>query len=118
MLVALLVGGGQPAWLLIAIASVGNLLGSTLNWLIGRGVERYRDRRRFPVGPRALDRARGWYRRYGRWSLLESWVPIIGDPITVAAGAMRERFATFLLLVSIAKVGRYLAVAGLAMHWL
>ena len=118
VLVALLLAGEQPAWGLIAVASVANVLGSVVNWLIGRGLERYRDRRWFPVKPSALARAQGWYHRYGKWSLLASWVPIIGDPITVAAGVMRQPFPAFLLLVTIAKVGRYLAVAGVAMHWL
>jgi membrane protein YqaA with SNARE-associated domain len=58
----------------------------------------------------SLDRARNWYQRYGRWTLLLSWVPIIGDPITVAAGVLRERMSVFLGLVTIAKVGRYAAL--------
>ena len=53
-----------------------------------------------------------WYRKYGRWSLLLSWVPIIGDPLTVAAGVMREPFPVFLAIVTIAKVSRYLAIAA------
>ena len=57
-----------------------------------------------------LDRAQAWYHRYGRWSLLLSWVPVIGDPLTVVAGVLRERLAVFLLFVTIAKVGRYVAV--------
>ena len=64
-----------------------------------------------------LDRAQRWYRRYGRWSLLLSWVPVIGDPITVVAGVLGERLAVFLVLVTIAKVGRYLAVIALTL-WL
>lgn len=56
---------------------------------------------------RALERAKAWYGRYGRWSLLLSWLPFIGDPLTVAAGVMRERFLVFVLLVGAAKSGRY-----------
>ncbi|SCB32651.1 YqaA family protein [Rhizobium multihospitium] len=97
-------------WLVVA-ASLGNILGSVVNWMLGRGIERFRDRRWFPIGNDALDRARGWYRRYGRWSLLASWVPVIGDPITVVAGVLREPLLTFLLFVTIAKVGRYVALA-------
>jgi membrane protein YqaA with SNARE-associated domain len=73
VLVGLLLYEDYPASLLIAVASVGNILGSVMNWLLGRGVERFRDRRWFPVGPSALDRAQRWYRRYGKWSLLASW---------------------------------------------
>jgi membrane protein YqaA with SNARE-associated domain len=110
VLVALLLLGDQPPWLLVVVASVGNTLGACLNWLLGRWVEHYRDRRWFPVSPRALGRAEGWYRRWGRWSLLLSWAPIIGDPLTVVAGVLREPFPTFLLLVAIAKTGRYLVL--------
>ncbi len=105
-LVALLVSGYSP-WALLIVASIGNVLGSVINWLLGRGIERFRDRRWFPANEAALDRAQGWYRRYGKWSLLLSWAPIIGDPLTVIAGVMREPLPVFLLLVTIAKVGRY-----------
>jgi membrane protein YqaA with SNARE-associated domain len=100
----------------IAVASVGNILGAVVNWFLGRGIERFRGRRWFPVGEVALVRAQGWYRRYGRWSLLLSWAPIVGDPLTLVAGVMRERLAVFLVLVSIAKVGRY-AVLAMAVLW-
>jgi membrane protein YqaA with SNARE-associated domain len=106
-LVGLVLTDAYPVWALIAVASLGNVLGSVANWLLGRGVERFRSRRWFPVKPAALDRAQNWYRRYGKWSLLLSWVPIIGDPLTVVAGVLREPFPIFLLLVTFAKVGRY-----------
>ena len=99
-------------WLVLAVASVGNVLGSVVNWFLGRGIELFRGRRWFPASPAALARAEGWYRRYGRWSLLLAWAPIIGDPLTVVAGVLRETFLVFLLLVSIAKIGRYLVLAA------
>ncbi len=111
-LAALLVAANQPAAALIAVASIGNVLGAVVNWGLGRGVERFKDRRWFPASEATLGRAQGWYRRYGKWSLLLSWAPFIGDPITVVAGVMREPLPAFLILVSIAKVGRYLAVAA------
>jgi membrane protein YqaA with SNARE-associated domain len=110
VLVALLLLGDQPVWALVAVASLGNTLGSCINWLLGRAVERFRDRRWFPVPPEKLARAEGWYARWGRWSLLMSWAPIIGDPLTVMAGVLREPFWTFLLLVAIAKTGRYIVL--------
>lgn len=93
---------------LFAIATFGNVLGSVLNWLLGRGVERYRNHRWFPVGPEKLHKAQSFYQRYGYWSLLLSWVPLIGDPLTVVAGIMKEPFWRFFLIVSLAKGGRYL----------
>lgn len=116
VLVALLLGG-HPAWLLVLVASAGNILGSLVNWWLGRGVAHYRDRRWFPVKPAALERARGWYARYGRWSLLLSWAPIIGDPLTLAAGVMREPLRWFLPLVALAKAGRYLVLAAVTLHY-
>ncbi|MGB0661970.1 MAG: DedA family protein, partial [Mangrovicoccus sp.] len=56
--------------------------------------------------------------RYGRWSLLASWVPIIGDPLTVVAGVLREPPLSFLLLVTLAKAGRYLVLAAVTLAWL
>lgn len=111
-LVSLLLTGAYPSWALIAAASIGNVLGSVINWLLGRGIERFRDRRWFPAKAPALARAQRWYRRYGKWSLLLSWAPVIGDPLTVVAGVLREPLPVFLLLVTVAKVGRYLVLAA------
>jgi membrane protein YqaA with SNARE-associated domain len=111
-LVGLLLADIHPVWALVGVASIGNVAGSVVNWLLGRGIERFRDRRWFPVGPAALDRAQGWYHRHGKWSLLLSWMPIVGDPLTVVAGVAREPFAVFLALVTVAKVGRYLVLTA------
>ena len=118
VLAGLLVAGNQPVWALVAVATVGNVLGSAINWGLGRSVERFQNRRWFPVKPEALHKASGWYHRYGRWSLLLSWAPIIGDPLTLAAGLLKEPLRPFLLLVTTAKTGRYLAVAGLTMGFI
>jgi len=117
-LVALLVAGTQTPVLLVAVASVGNVLGAVVNWVLGRGVERFRDRRWFPVSTAQLDRATGWYRRWGRWSLLLSWAPIGGDALTVAAGVLREPLWSFVLLVAIAKTLRYIVFAAVTLNML
>lgn len=114
-LVALLLTDRYPVWLLVTVAGFGNVLGSIINWLIGRGMEGYRDRRWFPVSPTSLERAQARYRRYGKWSLLLSWAPVIGDPLTVVAGLAREPFPVFLALVTLAKVGRYIVLAAATM---
>ncbi|UUY08314.1 DedA family protein [Pseudomonas sp. J452] len=118
LLVALLLSEQYPAWLLLAVASSGNVLGSLLNWWLGRCVERFRQRRWFPVSASQLEKAQQAYQRYGRWSLLLSWVPIIGDPLTVVAGVMREPWWRFLLIVTLAKVGRYLVLLLATQGWL
>ncbi len=115
VLVGLLVSGSYSTWLLLLVASAGNILGSLINWLLGRYIESFRDRSWFPVSPKALASAEDWYRRYGKWSLLLSWAPIIGDPLTVVAGVLREPLPMFLLLVTIAKTGRYLALAAVTL---
>jgi len=117
-LVTLLVLGEQSPVLLVIVATIGNALGSVVNWLLGRWIEYYRDRRWFPVSEQTLDRATGWYRRWGRWSLLLSWAPIGGDALTVAAGVLKEPFWSFLLLVTIAKAGRYIVLAAVTMGFL
>ena len=111
VLVGLLIAGKQPVVALLLVASVGNVIGSTINWWIGLYVNRFRDRKWFPVKEESLQRAENWYRRYGRWSLLLSWAPVVGDPITVAAGVLREPLWSFLILVTIAKTCRYIVLA-------
>ncbi len=96
--------------LLIATASTGNILGSVLNWGLGRFF-REQAGRFFKSDSKSVTRAQAWYQRWGWWSLLASWVPIIGDPLTLIAGLMREPFWRFLLVVSVAKTGRYLVLA-------
>lgn len=118
VLVALLIAGDHTALTLLIIATAGNVLGSVINWYIGRFALRFQDRRWFPTSPQNLARAENWYHRYGRWSLLASWVPIIGDPITVVAGVLREPLLSFVVLVSIAKGTRYLVLAALTLAWL
>jgi membrane protein YqaA with SNARE-associated domain len=81
-------------------------------------VERLRDRAWFPVKRATLEKAQQWYQRYGKWSLLASWMPLVGDPLTVAAGVMREPLPVFLLLVTIAKVGRGIVLAALLLRWI
>lgn len=117
-LAALILSQDYSLALLIVVASAGNTLGSVVNWALGRGVERFRDKRWFPVKPDRLNRAIAWYRKYGRWSLLMSWAPFIGDPLTVVAGILREPILSFVLLVAIAKTVRYIVVAALTLQWL
>ncbi|MEE9100479.1 YqaA family protein [Pseudomonas nitroreducens] len=115
VLVGLLLGGQYPLWSLLLAASLGNVLGSLVNWLLGRGIERWHDKRWFPVSRQALEKAQVRYQRFGCWSLLLSWAPLIGDPLTLIAGMMREPLWRFLLLVTLAKVGRYAVLAWLTL---
>ncbi len=118
VLVALLVAGSHPVTVLIIVATVGNVLGSVVNWYLGRFLLRFREKAWFPTSEHRLERAQSWYRRYGRWSLLGSWLPVVGDPLTVVAGVMREPLVPFLVLVTIAKGTRYFVLAALTLAWL
>jgi membrane protein YqaA with SNARE-associated domain len=93
--------------LLWAVATAGNTLGSVVNWILGRWGARYRDRPWFPVKPPAYEKASARFRHYGIWSLLFSWLPIVGDALTLVAGALGVRFLTFLVLVALGKGARY-----------
>ncbi|HAA92796.1 MAG TPA: hypothetical protein DCS82_13330 [Rhodospirillaceae bacterium] len=113
LLLAMAASGDFNSYWLLLFASIGNVFGAVVNWVLGRYSLRWRDHRWFPVSPRRLAQSTDWFNRYGVWSLLFAWVPILGDPLTLAAGLMRVRFWLFLLLVSIAKAGRYAILLGL-----
>ncbi|MGC6517325.1 MAG: YqaA family protein [Candidatus Puniceispirillaceae bacterium] len=106
-LAGLIYQGKHPALLLFLIASLGNILGSVVNWGIGSVMAHYGRKAPGFIAKQRLESATRWFNKYGKWSLLLSWVPIIGDPLTLAAGLLRTPFMTFLLLVSIAKMARY-----------
>lgn len=118
VLVSVLVAGDHSTAALIIVATVGNVLGSFVNFIIGRYFLRFKDRKWFPTSDKQLKRAQDWYRHYGRWSLLGSWLPVIGDPLTVMAGIMREPILPFLTLVTLAKLARYMVLAAVTLAWI
>lgn len=118
LLGAMLVSGHFDTAALLAVATAGNVLGSIVNWSLGRYFAHYREKRWFPASPPTMARAEAWFARFGPAVLLLSWVPVIGDPLTVVAGVLRMRFTTFLLVVTLAKGGRYLFLAFAVMNWL
>ena len=104
--VGLLEQGYEPFWVW-AVASTGNTLGAAVNWVLGRFLTRFEDRRWFPFKPDSLHRGQAWFQKYGVWSLLLAWLPVGGDALTFIAGVMRVRFWLFLLLTGIGKGARY-----------
>lgn len=116
LLVALILEGSYSFWGLVLVASVGNTLGSVVNWWLGFHLQRFQDKRWFPFSVEHIEKAGERFRKYGLWSLLLSWMPIIGDPITLVAGFLRVRFWVFLIGVAVAKTGRYLLI-GLPLYW-
>jgi len=110
VLAGLSASGAYDAGLLLAVATAGNVLGSAINWALGRYLMHFQDRKWFPVSPRQVEKATAWYRRFGVWSLLFAWLPLVGDPLTLVAGILRVDWRVFLALVTVGKAGRYVAV--------
>lgn len=100
----------QPDAALWIVATTANTLGAVLNWSFGRWGSRFRDRHWLPISKETYDKAAERFRRYGTWSLLLSWIPILGDPLTLVAGAAGVHIVPFLLLVAIGKGARYAVV--------
>lgn len=106
------IGQHSPVTLLV-VASLGNILGSVANYWLGRLAISFQDRKWFPASSESLKKSQVWFSKWGEWAVLLAWVPVIGDPITVAAGVMRMSFWRFLLLVCLSKTLRYLVIFGL-----
>ena len=96
--------------LLLIVASFGNVLGSVVNWALGFYSRKLTTKKWFPFKDEQIEKSSKWFNKFGRWSLLFAWVPIIGDPLTLAAGLLRVKFVEFLILVTIGKVSRYLVI--------
>ena len=113
ILFAGLMAAGYDPLALWLWASVGNTLGSVVNWAIGRYLLHFRDRSWFPFKEKSLAIAQRWFQKFGVWSLLMAWLPIGGDALTFIAGVMRVRFPIFLLLTAIGKASRYAILMGI-----
>tara|TARA_B100001121_G_scaffold116101_1_gene102175 strand:- start:68 stop:481 length:414 start_codon:yes stop_codon:yes gene_type:complete len=96
--------------ILLIVASSGNILGSIFNWYLGKKITIFQDRKWFPVSSEQLNKSQKYFQKYGLWSLLLAWVPVIGDPLTLLAGVLKVRFSIFFILVSISKISRYVFI--------
>ena len=96
--------------LLLVVASFGNVLGSVFNWSLGFYSRNLTTKKWFPFKETQIERSSKWFSKFGKWSLLFAWVPIVGDPLTFVAGLLRVRFLDFIILVAIGKVSRYLII--------
>jgi membrane protein YqaA with SNARE-associated domain len=99
--------------LLISTASLGNILGSVLNWLLGFYLLKYINKKWFPFKLNQINDASKKFSKYGVWSLLFAWLPVFGDPLTLVAGILKVNFLLFLILVAVGKIGRYFFVYAL-----
>ena len=112
-LASLLKTNEYNSFVLIGTASLGNILGSVFNWLLGFYLFKYINKKWFPFKENQIIAASKRFQKFGIWSLLFVWVPIIGDPLTFVAGILRVNFLLFLALVTIGKISRYLFVYSL-----
>ncbi len=114
LLVTMLLNRHDP-FLTVALASVGNYLGACSTYAIGLYGGPLLIRKVLRIDEAAEQRADRLYARYGSWSLLCSWLPIIGDPLCLVGGLLKVRFARFSLLVFSGKLARYIVVAWLTL---
>lgn len=112
LLAALVVQQPSSWFSLLAVATVGNTAGACLNWYLGRAAMKFSGSKWFPATAKQVERTSVYLTRYGSWPLLLSWVPVVGDPLTVAAGALHIRFAVFVPLVAIGKFTRYVFIVA------
>lgn len=115
LLIALLLNG-HDAFPVVTVATVGNYLGACTTYAIGFYGSEFLIKKILRVNDNSLARATSLYKKYGSWSLLFSWVPIIGDPLCLAGGVLRLGFPVFSVLVFIGKLSRYAAIAYLTVH--
>lgn len=116
VLAGMLLAASNPVWLLLLVATTGNVLGSLATWALGRFLQGYADRRWFPVSQDQVQRARLRYARWGWWSLFGSWLPVIGDPLVLASGLMREPLWRVALIVTLAKGSRYIVLVWVTLR--
>jgi len=109
-LASLMATSNYDSLLLLIVASLGNVLGSVVNWILGFYSRNLSKKNWFLFKDEQIKKSSKWFNKFGKWSLLFAWVPIVGDPLTLAAGLLRVKFVEFLILVTIGKVSRYLVI--------
>ena len=96
--------------LLLLVACSGNILGSIVNWIFGYYFSFIINKKWFPIKDKNINKAKKFFNKYGKWSLLFGWLPIVGDPLTFVAGTLKFSFIPFFILVTIGKAGRYIVI--------
>ena len=106
VMIALLAAGLQP-WPLVAYGTVGNVLGSVVNYGIGRmghteWIERY-----LHVSEERMEQAQRFMRGRGAWMGFFAFLPVLGSAITIALGLMRANPIITFISITIGKLLRY-----------
>lgn len=100
--------GQHSKLILLLVATIGNVLGAVVNYFLGFYLLKLKDKKWFKLNEKQINKFTLRYEKWGKWSLLFAWMPIIGDPLTVVAGIFKTNFWLFLLLVTIGKAARYI----------
>ncbi len=106
-LIAAVKVGDLALWQLIVVATVGNTLGGLTNYVLGRFLPKKRPHHH------RMQRALHWAQTYGVWSLLLSWLPVIGDPLCLVAGWLRLNIWWSIAAIGAGKALRYTALVYL-----
>ena len=114
-LTALITQKKYEIFYLVFFASLGNISGSVLNWYLGLYFLKFKNKKWFPFKENHINKVSKSFLKYGKWSLLLSWVPFIGDALTLVAGMFRVALHQFIIIVSVAKIGRYIFVSLIAL---
>lgn len=101
---------GYNIYFLLLFATLGNSLGSVVNYFLGLKGEEYLLKKSL-LKEEYIIKSKNYFDKYGAFSILFSWLPIVGDPITFVAGILKYDFKKFLILVIVAKFSRYLFLA-------
>ena len=115
-LITLITQKKYEVFYLVVFASLGNILGSVLNWYLGLYFLKFKNKKWFPFNENQIKKVSKSFLEYGKWSLLLSWVPFIGDVLTLVAGMFRVPLYQFVVIVSVAKVSRYIFVSLIALN--
>jgi len=100
----------MPAIPALAFATIGNCAGIVFNYWVGSKVEEKLLHQH--LQKKTLARAYNIMQWWGKWSLLLSWLPVVGDPITYLAGALKINFRLFIFVASGLRFLRYLVISG------
>lgn len=114
LLVMMLASGYDPV-MSVAVASTGNYLGAVMTYLIGIWGGHWLIEKVLRVSTPQQERARSYYQRFGVYSLLFSWLPLVGDPLCLVGGMLRVNFGLFSLLVAAGKLARYVVTAAVTL---
>ena len=110
VLAFLLLNNSNPV-VLISVATFGNVLGSFVNYVLGFYGSESVIKPFFNISDDKFIRAKQRFKKYGTYSLLIAWVPVIGDPLTFIAGALKINILVFFIMVTSGKLIRYVVIS-------